>query len=92
MLRPDLLHKRADGTAVRGRVTYSNAQGEARGSDKKRVHDDMATSLPAGSIRSAAVASGVEHERPAKTARTDDAQPEEEEDDDDDGTSFFFCH
>lgn len=67
LLRPDLLFKRADGTSMRGRITYSNAQGSQ---DKKRPHDD-APAAPS-------VAPPVAEERPSKTART---EPEDSDDD-----------
>lgn len=89
MLRPDLMQKRADGTAAVGRVTYSNAQGEARGQDKKRVRDDASASR--ATVASGSVSGGDADERPLKTARTSDTaaapsatEADEEEDDDDD--------
>mgnify|MGYP001759150317 CR=1 FL=1 len=73
LLRPDLLFKRADGTSMRGRITYSNAQGSQ---DKKRPHEDapvVSNVVPP--------ASGPDSDgRPPKTART---EPEPEETDDD---------
>jgi len=73
LLRPDLLFKRADGTSMRGRITYSNAQGSQ---EKKRPHDDA----PAAPSVAPPVAAPESDERPLKTART---EPEPEDSDDD---------
>lgn len=63
LLRPDLLHKRADGTSLPSRVTYSSAQADLQQQEKKRTREETGAPEPAA-------APG--HERPAKTARTDD--------------------
>lgn len=92
LLRPDLVFKKADGTALPGRVTYSNAQGEAQGQDRKRVREDTASALePSTTPAPLADAAMLQNEgRPAKTARTDassssESAVEEGDDDDDDG-------
>ncbi|WFD25952.1 hypothetical protein MNAN1_000925 [Malassezia nana] len=76
LLRPDLLYKRADGTALRGRITYSNAQGSQ---DKKRAHEDASAAPPVAPPAAAPAAD----ERPAKTARTEPPAPAPDDSDDD---------
>ena len=95
LLRPDLVFKMADGTALPARVTFSNAQGEAQGQDRKRVREESsgATGSNTAPTEPAQVLHAQNDERPAKTARTDAPQPsqptqeeEDEDEDDDDGT------
>ncbi|AXA49966.1 U2 small nuclear ribonucleoprotein B'' [Malassezia restricta] len=89
LLRPDLIYKNADGTMISDRVTFSNAQGDAQGLERKRARDGSANatgahaSMPSPTFEST--------ERPTKAPRTDqapttttDTEEKEESDDDDD--------
>jgi len=73
LLRPDLIYKNADGTAIGGRVTFSNAQGDAQAQERKRLRDESGSSIaPTNSavepLRDNSNATDV---RPAKAARTE---------------------
>lgn len=73
LLRPDLIYKNADGTAIGGRVTFSNAQGDAQAQERKRLRDESGSSIaPTNSavepLRSNSNATDV---RPSKAARTE---------------------
>lgn len=94
-MRPDLIYKNADGTAISDRITFSNAQGDAQGIDRKRARDSSINAREAdASVQNPTPESA---ERPSKAPRTDQApgqttntKEEEEDDDDDDGT--FYKH
>lgn len=74
LLNPGLLSRISEGALPpTSKVTYSHAQADAEGQDKKRARDD-ANNAPRV----------ADDARPAKTQRTEPAQ--EDDDDDDDGT------
>ena len=82
LLNPGLLSRISEGTLQpTTKVTYSHAQADAEGQDKKRAREDAPTGA----------APVAEEARPAKTQRTEsDAKPanNNEEEDDDDGRSM----
>lgn len=88
LLRPDLIYKNADGTAISDRITFSNAQGDAQGVERKRARDNSTNASEANvSVQSP---SSESTERPNKAPRTEQApmrptSTDEEEDGDDDG-------
>lgn len=77
LLNPGLMARINEGTLLpTNKVTYSHAQAEALGQDKKRTRDEE------NATTNAAPAPPAAEERPAKTQRTEEAEEEEEEDDD----------
>ncbi|WFD15918.1 hypothetical protein MARU1_001944 [Malassezia arunalokei] len=89
LLRPDLIYKNADGTMINDRVTFSNAQGDAQGLERKRARDGSANATGAHESVPSSTLESIE--RPSKAPRTEQApstttnteEKEEEEDDDD---------
>lgn len=79
MLNPGLMSRINEGTLpATVKVTYSHAQAEVQGLDKKRTREEgAATDAPS---HPTAVAQPAEEARPAKTQRTDPASDEDEDD------------
>ncbi|WFC99201.1 hypothetical protein MYAM1_001945 [Malassezia yamatoensis] len=78
LLNPALLARMSEGLIQpTAKVTYSHAQADAEGQDKKRAHEDSSQAGETSTLTA----------RPVKTQRTE-SQPEsnQEEDNDDDGT------
>lgn len=76
LLNPGLMARINEGTLLpTNKVTYSHAQAEALGQDKKRTRDEE------NATTNAAPAPPAAEERPAKTQRTEEAEEEEEDDD-----------
>lgn len=77
-MNPALLARMSEGLIQpTAKVTYSHAQADAEGQDKKRAHEDSSQAGETSTLTA----------RPVKTQRTE-SQPEsnQEEDNDDDGT------